>query len=70
MSEHCTGKKAYGSYRAATHAMRLIRKGSSRHEVPSRVYKCGSCGNWHLTSSQDGFKESNVRKQKWTRSRR
>lgn len=62
MIDHCEGKTAYGSYRKATQQMRYIRSVSKRSEVPVRTYKCGKCGNWHLTSSQDSFKESAEKK--------
>mgnify|MGYP001446864613 CR=1 FL=1 len=62
MNDHCEGKTSYGSYRKAKQDMRLIRAQSKKSEVPVRTYKCGKCGNWHLTSSRDSFKESAERK--------
>lgn len=48
-------KRPYVGYCEAMRAFRHIRakhvaKGRPRAEMPIRVYRCGSCEAWHLTS--------------------
>jgi hypothetical protein len=47
---NCKRKKKYSSDFEAQTALKKSRRYSGH--VPSRVYKCPVCFNWHLTSSK------------------
>lgn len=40
-----TGKRQYDDYSEAAH----VALKRSRYAGPLRIYKCPSCGSWHLT---------------------
>lgn len=43
------GKKLYKTQRAAASAIKLVKKSSSRSDVPRRAYWCKICRGYHLT---------------------
>lgn len=43
------GKKLYETQRAAASAIKLVKKSSSRSDVPRRAYWCKICQGYHLT---------------------
>jgi hypothetical protein len=54
-----TGKVAYASQVVAIDALRRIRKTrSDRRRRAVSAYRCGFCGEWHLTSKPTRTKEA------------
>ncbi len=49
----CEKKVKYASEKDALFDIKRIQKTSNRSVVPTRAYKCYSCGSYHLTSRID-----------------
>lgn len=47
------GKVRYHDKKQALRAMRYVQAKSTRERVACRVYFCGACRGWHLTSRPD-----------------
>ena len=60
-------KAKYRTEQDALFALKKIQENSSRKKVPIRVYQCGKCHCWHLTSTPNAIelvKENKTLKEK------
>lgn len=48
-----TGKRRFRDHAEAAQALGSIRSKSTRTDVPTRVYECGSCKGWHLARGDE-----------------
>jgi hypothetical protein len=55
-------KAKYRTEQDALFALNKIRETSSRKKVPIRVYQCGKCHCWHLTSTPNAIELVNENK--------
>jgi predicted RNA-binding Zn-ribbon protein involved in translation (DUF1610 family) len=46
-----TGKQAYVDKETALQHMNVVYRKEARGRTPARVYRCQSCGWWHMTST-------------------
>lgn len=48
-----TGKKRYPNEQMANNQLNLIKKHSTRNQIPTRTYECEFCHGYHLTKRDD-----------------